>query len=132
MIGLDTNILVRYVTEDDPIQTEQAAQFIEARCSPADPGFVDRVALCELVWVLSAGYGYERAAISEVVAGLLASRDLRCEDPEQVEAALAAYRVHGIDFSDALIAKVNRARGCEATATFDRRAAKLSGFLRVG
>ena len=131
MIGLDTNVLVRYITADDATQTEQAARFIERCCTPDDPGFVDRVALCELVWVLSGGHGYSRAQVAAVVVGLLASRDIKLEDEESVRGALSMYERAGIDFADALICQVNRVRGCEATATFDRRAAKLAGFIRV-
>lgn len=131
MIGLDTNVLVRYVTGDDPVQTEQAARLIETRCTPGEPGFIDRVVLCELVCVLSRGHGYERADVARVVAELLASRDLRIEDAEPVAAALRSFERRGIDFTDALIGEVNLAHGCEATATFERRAAKLRGFTGV-
>jgi predicted nucleic-acid-binding protein len=131
MIGLDTNLLVRYFVEDDPVQTKQAVRFINKRCTSNEPGFVDRVALCELVWVLSRGHGYRRSEIARVIEELLASQDLRLEDHEAVRAALRMYRDSGIDFADALIGQVNRARGCEATATFDRKAAKLHGFVLV-
>ena len=131
MIGLDTNVLVRYFVEDDPAQTRKAARFIETRCSAEEPGFVDRVALCELFWVLSSGHGYRRAQIARVVESLLASRDIVLEDHDCVRAALRAYENVRADFADALIGQVNRARGCEATATFDRDAAKLDEFIRI-
>jgi predicted nucleic-acid-binding protein len=131
MIGLDTNVLVRFITADDKRQAAQAARLIESRCTPENPGFIDRVALCELVWVLSGGHGYAREEIATVIAELLASRDLRIEDSDSVRAALGSYRRGRIEFADALIAQVNLARGCEATATFDRRAAKSAGFILV-
>ena len=131
MIGLDTNVLARLFVDDDPAQARAARQFVAARCTPQNPGFVDRVALCELVWVLSSVHDYRRGEIAPVVEELLASEGLILEDDRAVRAALHAYTTRNIDFSDALIGEVNRARGCDATATFDRKAAKLDGFIRV-
>jgi predicted nucleic-acid-binding protein len=89
------------------------------------------VALCELVWVLSSVHGYGRPAIVNVIEELLATRDILLEDDDLVRAALRVFASRGIDFADALIGQVNQARGCEATATFDRKAAKLDGFIEV-
>ena len=131
MIGLDTNILVRLFVEDDPRQTRLAARFIGVHCSPVAPGFIDRIALCETVWVLTSAYDYSRAAVANVVRNLVASADIRLEDGEFVETALSIFERGSIDFADALMAQVNRARGCTATATFDRKAARLDGFTLV-
>jgi len=131
MIGLDTNVLVRYFVADDEEQGARAQRLIESRCTAEDPGFVDRVALCELIWVLSRGYGYRRSDVARVIAGLLGSSDVIVEDPDAVRNALRAYERGGADFSDALIGYVNIARGCEVTATFDRQAARLDGFVAV-
>jgi len=131
MIGLDTNVLARLFVDDDATQARQAREFVAARCTRQNPGFVDRVALCELVWVLSSAHGYRRAEIAPIIEKLLASHDLVLEDEGAVRGALRAFRTRNIDFADALIGEVNRARGCEATATFDRKAAKLAGFIRV-
>jgi predicted nucleic-acid-binding protein len=132
MIGLDTNVILRCFVDDDPSQAKAARQFVAEQCTQENPGFVDRVALCELVWVLSSGYRFDRKKIADIVARLLASRDIRLEDIEAVRAALHSYVTRSVDFADALIAEVNRARGCDATATFDRKAAKLDGFVHVG
>lgn len=131
MIGLDTNILVRLLTADDPIQTQQAAVFLHDRCSPEAPGFVNCVVIVELVWALQSIYGYSRANILLAMETLLANGSLAFESREQVHAALLAYKTTNCDLVDALIGAINRARGCEATATFDRKAAKLDGFVRV-
>jgi predicted nucleic-acid-binding protein len=131
MIAIDANVLLRYVVADDPVQARRAARLIESRCTPADPGFVDRVALCEMVWVLRRTYRYTDTAIARVIDELLASTDIEVEDREAVRQALQAYQAHGVNFTDALIAFVNRAHGCEATATFDRRAARLDAFVAV-
>lgn len=131
MIGLDTNVLLRYIVKDDLGQWEKATRFIAKRCTVEDPGFIDRIALCEMVWVLTRGHGYRRADVVGAVRRLLASRELLLEDEELVHTALRGYETTAIDFADALMARVSLARGCEATATFDRRAAKLDGFIAV-
>jgi len=131
MIGLDTNILLRYIVKDDLQQWERATRLIGARCTSDKPGYIDRVALCEMVWVLSRGYGYDRAGIARVIGHLLASAELLLEDGELVSSALTAYEKSNVEFSDVLMARVNLARGCEGTATFDRKAAKQEGFIRV-
>jgi predicted nucleic-acid-binding protein len=129
MIGLDTNVLARLIVEDDVPQTRRAREFVAARCTRENPGFVDRVALCELVWVLSKAHGYRRAEIASVIEKLLGSDDLSLEHENAVHAALQIFRKQNIDFADVLIGKVNEACGCEVTATFDRKAAKLAGFI---
>lgn len=132
MIGLDTNVLVRLFVDDDPIQFRQAREFVASRCNPDRPAFVDRVASCEMVWVLSAVYGFGRAEIAGVVRKLLVSVDTVLEDVDEVQAALQAFQAGSADFADALMGEVNRVRGCEATATFDRKAARLDGFVGIG
>lgn len=132
MIGLDTNILVRILTADDRVQTEHATRFIQDRCSSSSPGFVNSIVLTELVWVLGNLYAYSRPDIARAVDTLLGSRDLAIEAAEQVRSALRIFRASNCDFIDALIGEVNRARGCDATATFDRKAAKLERFVLVG
>jgi predicted nucleic-acid-binding protein len=131
MIGLDTNVLARLFVEDDIAQARQAREFVAARCTTEAPGFVDRVALCELVWVLASVHDYRRGEIAPIIEKLLSSSDLMLEDEGAVRAALQAFRTGNVDFADALIGEVNRLRGCDATATFDRRAARLDTFIRV-
>jgi predicted nucleic-acid-binding protein len=132
MIGLDTNVLARLFIDDDPAQAKLARQFVVGRCSRQNPGFVDRVALCELVWVLSSLHGYVRIEIVGIIQQLLASQDIVLEDAEAVAVATRIFATRNVDFADALIGEINRTRGCEATATFDRKALKLDGFVRVG
>jgi predicted nucleic-acid-binding protein len=131
MIGLDTNVLVRFLVADDKDQAARAARLIEERCSGDDPGFVDSVVLCELVWVLEGAYGYARPLIAEVLEKMLHSAELEIANVEAAWAALRAYRSGGADFSDALIGRLNRQAGCVATATFDRGAAALDDFFEV-
>jgi predicted nucleic-acid-binding protein len=131
MIGLDSNVLLRLIVDDDPAQSTRAARFVEARCSRENPGFVDRVALCETVWVLMRAYRFGRAETASVVADLLASTDIVIEDRDMVRTALSRFERNAADFADALIGLVNRSRGCTATATFDRRAGGMDEFVAV-
>jgi predicted nucleic-acid-binding protein len=131
MIGLDTNLLVRLVVGDDPQQTRQAKAFVDRHCTPESPGFINCVVLAELVWVLNASYDYTRSQIASAVESLLGGADRMVEHPAAIQASLDDYRAGRLDFTDAVIAHVNRSCGCEATATFDRKAAKLDGFVRV-
>jgi predicted nucleic-acid-binding protein len=131
MIGLDTNVLVRFLVADDADQAARAARLIEERCTGDDPGFVDSVVLCEIVWVLESAYGYARPLIAEVVEKALHTAELEIDNAEAAWAALRAYRTGNADFADAFIGRLNRAAGCAATATFDRAAAALDDYFEV-
>lgn len=129
MIGLDTNVIVRYVMQDDRGQSAKATKLIES-LSADRPGFVSVVALVELTWVLSGSYGLNRSQIATVVEGLLHSQELRVDRADQVLQALRRYRA-GADFPDALVERIGAHEGCEATLTFDRGAARTSGMRLV-
>jgi predicted nucleic-acid-binding protein len=128
--GVDTNILVRYILADDPGQFRAAARFIEHECSPQEPGFINRLTLAEVVWVLESSYKMPRLAILSALRLLLGANQLSIEDVEDARAALLEYE-DGAGFSDSLIAKANARLGCEYTATFDRQAARRSGFRLI-
>lgn len=127
MIGLDTNILVRFLMVDDPAQSARAARVMET-LSEEEPGFVSVVVLAETVWVLDRFYRQDRATIADVVQELLSSDSLALEHSAAVAWALGATRDQGADFADALIGAIAAEAGCERTLTFDRRAARLPGF----
>lgn len=131
MIGIDTNVLVRILADDDPVQTPKAAQFLHDRCSPDNPGFVSCVVVVELHWVLQSVYRYRRADIVRALRSLLENASLMIETREQVRAAMLQYDSSNCDFVDALINEINRFCGCEITVTFDRTAAKLPGFMAI-
>jgi predicted nucleic-acid-binding protein len=126
--GIDTNVLVRYLAQDDARQSALATRFIEDRLSAGSPGFISLVALCETAWVLADLYGADRKAVREVIERLLATRQLVVEQAETVWKALRAWDAANADFSDALIGQVAIAHGSAKTVTFDRAAAKLPGF----
>ena len=128
MIGIDTNVLVRYLAQDDLRQSAIATRFVESTLSADNPGFVSTVTLCEVNWVLAESYGADRKRIREIVEGLLATKQLVIERAELVWKALRAWEGVSADFSDALIGQIAIAHGGEKTVTFDRTAARLPGF----
>ncbi len=131
MIGFDTNVLVRLIVADDSEQTPKAQRYIEDNCSELAPGFISNIVLAETVWVLESTYGLNRGDIVQALENILAAARFAVQDPAQVQAALDAFKKTPIGFTDLLIAEINRASGCEVTATFDRKAAKLEGFTLI-
>ncbi len=131
MIGIDTNVLVRYVVQDDARQAAQAGHFIEATLSADEPGWIGSIVLCEFVWVLEGAYGYARNAIAATLQRLFEVDRFRVEAPSLAWRALDEYRA-GADFSDALLALGNEHEGCGYTATFDRGAARLKQMRVLG
>ena len=130
MIGLDTNVLVRYVMQDDPRQSARATSLIEA-LSADEPGFVPVVALVELVWVLAGSYALDRTQIATVLDTVLRSKELVVDRADLVTQALHRYSTAGADFADALIERIAAAAGCSATMTFDAGAAKSAAMTLV-
>jgi predicted nucleic-acid-binding protein len=128
LIGLDTNVVVRYLVQDDAAQSAVATRLMERVLSATLPGLITSVTLCEIVWVLAECYGADRDRIESVIEGLLSSRQLVVEESEVVWNALRDWRGSNADFSDALIGRQVIARGGEKTVTFDRAAAKLPRF----
>jgi predicted nucleic-acid-binding protein len=131
MMGLDTNVLVRIIVGDDEKQAEKAQKVLRDRCTPSDPGFVNSIVLCELAWTLDRTYGYSRAQIAGAMEKILGNRGLRIENARLVAAALRLYRAAAASFSDALLAQINLAAGCDSTLTFDRKAARLDGVTLI-
>ena len=131
MIGLDTNILIRYIVRDDPAQAQKATELIEIKCTADDPGFVNLVVLCEISWVLARGYGYDRKTVADVIRSLLASVELEIEESETAWHALSAFERNQADFADFIIGAHNRTQHAAPTYTFDRRAAGHPDFVLV-
>lgn len=126
MIGLDSNVLVRFLTHDDPEQTPRAVARL-AVLTADDPGYLATVVAAETYWVLTRAYRYSKAEAGEIVAALSRRDEIRCEDEAAIAYALNASR-DGADFADALIAHAHRRAGCTRTVTFDQRAASRLGF----
>ena len=124
MIGLDTNVLVRYIAQDDPRQAAKAVHLIENECSETRPGFVTAVALTELVWVLEECYRTAKNEAVAVLERILRTKQLVVEDAETVWKAVRLFATSKADFADCLIERFAAAHECEYTATFDKAAAK--------
>ena len=131
MIGIDTNVLVRYLAQDDDTQSPVASRIIDGFSGDA-PGFVSIVVLVETVWVLSRAYKATREQIAETVELLLRARELVVESAEAAYLALATYQASNADFADALIAHGAKLAGCSETLTFDRAAAASTGMRLLG
>jgi predicted nucleic-acid-binding protein len=128
VIGLDTNVLVRYVTQDDAIQSAKATAWIEERLTAENQGFISVVAIAETVWVLERTYGVADQDIAAAIERLLQADVLVVENEQQVFAAMIALKESQGSFADALIAALAVKAGCSSTLTFDRKALRLPGF----
>ncbi len=128
MIGLDTNVLVRYLTQDDPIQSLKATEIIERRLTEGNPGFVSIVAMVETVWVLDRAYNLAAHEIAAAVEGMLQADVLVVEYEQEVFTAMIALKEGQGSFADAIIAALGAKAGCSCTLTFDHKALRLPGF----
>ena len=131
MTGLDTNVIVRFLMRDDAEQAALASK-VFAEFTTAAPGFVCREVLVELVWVLQKIYRLPRADIADAIEGLLGARELLMEAADRVAIAVDRYRKGGPGFADQMITLAGQGAGCQATVTFDRKAAGLPGMVLLG
>jgi predicted nucleic-acid-binding protein len=120
MKGLDTNVLVRYLTQDEREQARKVDRLVATIVAKGERVYVNVIVVCELTWVLRSGYGFGKEALVRVLERILSTPRLVLEDREEVREALKEYREGGGDFSDYLIGARNRRAGCSDTATFDR------------
>jgi predicted nucleic-acid-binding protein len=127
MIGLDTNVLVRYIMQDDLKQSPLATRFVESR-SAESRGFVPLVSVVELFWVMSSAYELDRDQLIAALEGLLRTKELVVERAEIVWKALRNFQTANVEFADCLIERSAAAAGCEKTMTFDRGATKSAGM----
>ena len=129
MLGLDTNVLVRFLVQDDQAQFQRAQKLLARELRVGDAVLISLLVLLETEWVLRSRYGLAKAEIAAAFSGLLDSIEVRFEDEHCVESALFTWKDSSADFADCLIGARHRALGCRATASFDARAAKLPGFI---
>jgi predicted nucleic-acid-binding protein len=130
MIGLDTNVLVRYIMQDDVKQAAKATKLIEG-LTPESPGFVSLVSIVELFWVLTSCYELGREQLSQVLDVLLRSKQLVIDRADQVVRAMRAYGAGNADLADCLIERAAAAAGCSRTMTFDAAASKTAGMTLI-
>jgi predicted nucleic-acid-binding protein len=131
MTGLDTNVLVRYIMQDDARQSALATRLVESLAAEA-PGFVSLVSVVELAWVLGSAYALDRAQLVEAFEGLLRTKELVVDRAETVWKALRVFQGSTADFADCLIERSAAAAGCERTMSFDRGTVKGCGMTLVG
>ncbi len=130
MIGLDTNVIVRYVAQDDARQSPRATRLIESLTADV-PGYVSIVSVIELVWVLTGCYASSKNEICEVLETLLRTKEIRVAHADIVWKAVRLFRAGKADFADCLIERSANEAGCGYTATFDRDAAKHCGMQLI-
>jgi predicted nucleic-acid-binding protein len=130
MIGLDTNVLVRYIMQDDAKQSAKATKLVES-LTVAEPGFIALVSVVELVWVLPSCYDLSREQIAQALEVLLRAKQLVVDQAGQVVRALRVYSSGKADFADCLIERTASSAGCEKTMTFDVGAAKGAGMTLI-
>jgi predicted nucleic-acid-binding protein len=128
MIGLDANILIRHLVQDDPVQSPRASALVERRLSEANPGFVSIVAIAEIVWVLDRVYRFSSRDIAAAVERVLQTDVLVVESEQEVFTAMIALKDGRGSFADALIGALGAKAGCSRTLTFDRKALRLPDF----
>ena len=129
MLGVDTNILVRFLVRDEEAQFVRARKLIKREVAAGGSVFVSQLVLLETEWVLRSRYGLPKNEIIAAISGLLDAADVQFEDEPAVEEALFVWKDAAADFADCLIGARNRRLGCRATATFDAKASRLPGFV---
>jgi predicted nucleic-acid-binding protein len=131
MIAVDTNILVRYITNDDKEQALLATTLLDSYIGKEKSIFINNIVLCELVWVLVRGYKYQKEDIIKTLKLLLSSIEFEFENHELAFLAVIEYEKAEADFSDILIGLLNNYRNCSVTYSFDQKALKLKYFKKL-
>jgi predicted nucleic-acid-binding protein len=130
MIGLDTNVLVRYIMQDDAKQSPKASALIES-LDADNLGFISLVSVVELYWVLTSCYDLTGAQVKEALESLLRAKQIVVDRADQVLRALRVFDAAKADFADCLIERTASGAGCTATMTFDAGAAKHAGMTLI-
>ena len=128
MIGIDTNILVRYIVQDDEEQVRLATSLLEGKLSKNNQGIVSTVVLCELVWVLRRAYGYGKKQVVEVLQTLMSSAELVVDRVDDAWRAVREYETGSADFTDYYIGQMNRTLHAETTYTLDQKSGSETNF----
>ncbi len=131
MIGLDTNVLVRYIMQDDAAQSLKATKLIEALDGVESFGYVPLVCVIELAWVLGSSYALSRAQVAQALDSIVRAKQLSVEAADQVVRALRVFKVGKADFADCLIERSADNAGCDETVTFDINASKHAGMVLI-
>jgi len=131
MIALDTNVLVRFLAQDDDAQFQVAAGLIEG-CTRDAPGYVCREVMIELVWVLERAYKYSREEIAEALLSIVTASQLSVENAQDIASVVNLYRKEGYDFADLMIRQAAQRTENRVLKTFDQKLARLDGVELLG
>jgi len=132
MIGLDTNVLARFLVADDAAQAARARTYIERAIAEGETLYINRIVLAETAWILTKCYRQSRPTLADTIERILLAAEFEVEEKQLAWEALHEFRRGTADFADTLIGAVNRSAGCSTTATFDKEAGKLKGFSLLG
>lgn len=130
MIGLDTNVLVRYIMQDDPKQSPKATKIVES-LDGIESGYITLVSMIELVWVFTVSFELTRTQVAQALDGIIRTRQFKIENTDQVIRALRVFKEGKSDFADCLIARSAESAGCQRTMTFDVNAVKYAGMTLI-
>lgn len=128
MIGIDTNVLVRYITQDDEAQASLATDYIENYCSTGNKIFINHIVICESVWVLKKCYNLSKQRVINVIEHILKISQFSIENPQIIWQALSDYKKAPADFADYVVSRTNKFYNCDETITFDQKAGKSKEF----
>lgn len=131
MIGLDTNVLVRFLVRDDEMQFVRARRLLQREMGKGEPVLINLLVLLETEWVLRSRYALSKSEIVGAFSGLLDAVELLFEDEASLEQALYTWKDSSAQFADCLIGARNWALECRATASFDNKALRLPGFIEA-
>jgi predicted nucleic-acid-binding protein len=131
MIGIDTNVIIRYIVQDDPEQAKVATKLIEQSCSLDNPGYINHIVLCEIVWVLRRNYKLDKQSICQVIEQIMRTDKLMIEDIQLVRKALETFKETKADFAGCLLSQRNLQAGCRYTATLDDAASVTKGYKHL-
>jgi predicted nucleic-acid-binding protein len=127
----DTNVIVRYLVQDDPAQGRKAATFIESVAASGEQILLANIVLCETVWVLDSAYGFDKTEIAHAMDKILQTASFAFEDKDLLRTALEDYRNSKADFADCLIGRSHQALECDTTVTFDVSLKGLPTFRQL-
>jgi predicted nucleic-acid-binding protein len=128
MIGIDTNVLIRYLVQDDEKQNSLATQSIDRYIGKSSSVFINNIIFCEIIWVLKRGYKYSKNQIVILLKEILTTLEFCFEDHKTLWLAMIEYEQSNLDFPDILIGKINALNACDTTFTFDSKAANINVF----
>jgi predicted nucleic-acid-binding protein len=132
MIGLDANVIVRFIAQDDVAHSSEATELIERRLTPENPGYISIVAMMETVWVLHRIYRLSDASVAATIERVLQIDSLIVENENEVFTAMISLKIGNGSFADSLIGALGKKAGCSSTLTFDKKALRLPDFASVG